>query len=204
MFSIQINNLSKKYRNNIIYDNTSLQLFSGNLYILKSQNGTGKTTFLKCLCQTIKYGGEIINNKSISYLPEKVILPQYLKAIDFLTLISKVKKGKYSSNNEIIGYYLKRYNIEKYQNKYINTLSLGTKQKILIIQTLLDNKDIYLLDEPINGLDNDSVEKFEEDIALLVSQNKLVILISHCTINFNQLRPKTLLIGNGKIYVESS
>lgn len=200
---IQVNNLTKKYHHHTIFKNVNLKLESSNIYIVDGQNGVGKSTFLKCLCGLIKYTGEIKINKSISYVPEKVILPAYIKTIDFLTIMLKVKTNVTFSKIKIIDY-LNKFKIEQYKDKYIYTLSLGTKQKLLIIMALIEDKDIYLFDEPLNGLDYKSIQIFKEEIVRLRKQGKLIIIVSHDKSIFNNLKINRLIINEEKIDNESN
>ncbi len=200
MCVIQIRNLSKKFKHNIIFNKVNLELEGGNIYIFKGQNGIGKSTFLKCICGLINYQGTIKYHNKICYLPERVILPPYQKVKSFLKLLVQAKLANLTKE-EKIDFYLERYKIQKYQDKYIKTLSLGTKQKILIIQSLIIDADIYLFDEPLNGLDLETIKLFKEELLLLKEKKKLIIMISHEMSSYHDLIHKTLIINNGEINV---
>ena len=76
MKKILINNLSKSYRNNKVFSNVNEVFFCDYIYFLTSENGSGKTTFFKCLLKETSFKGDIIDNEMVySYLPDRVIIP---------------------------------------------------------------------------------------------------------------------------------
>lgn len=202
MFSIQVSELTKKYKKSIVLNKVNLTLDSGNLYVISGHNGVGKSTFMKCICDLISFQGSVKVERKISYLPEKVIIPEYIKVIDFLDLVLKIKNK--TCDKEKLTEYLDKFNISKYYNMYIHTLSLGTRQKILLIQALMDDKDIYLFDEPLNGLDKSSIAMFKNELLSLINRKKLVIIISHDQSIFTDITHKKITIENGELNVVSS
>lgn len=177
MKEIRINNLSKSYAENLVLDSINCVLNSSKVYFLTSGNGSGKTTFFNCLLREISFDGKIIDQDLIySYLPDKVKLPIYVKVIDFITMF--LDDNNIEINNKI-NYYFELFKISKYRNYYVNQLSKGSKQKVLIILTLLSVADVYLFDEPLTGLDYNSRLIFMEEVKSLQSNNKIVVIASH-------------------------
>lgn len=177
MKEIRINNLSKSYAENLVLDSINCVLNSSKVYFLTSGNGSGKTTFFNCLLREISFDGKIIDQDLIySYLPDKVKLPIYVKVIDFITMF--LDNNNIEINNKI-SYYFELFKISKYRNYYVNQLSKGSKQKVLIILTLLSVADVYLFDEPLTGLDYNSRLIFMEEVKSLQSNNKIVVIASH-------------------------
>lgn len=169
---VQINDLTKKYGKKIILQNINLTIDNTKYNIIKGYNGCGKSTFVKCIMNLVKYEGNIINNNTICYVPEKIYLPPFMKVIDFLMLINKVDKEK-------IIEYLQKFHIDEYFDKYINKLSLGTKQKVMLITSLLKDVDMYIFDEPLNGLDEQSVNTFLEELKILKKKHKIILIVMH-------------------------
>ena len=177
MKEIRIDNLSKSYAENLVLDSINCVLNSSKVYFLTSGNGSGKTTFFNCLLREISFDGKINDQDLIySYLPDKVKLPIYVKVIDFITMF--LDDNNIEINNKI-SYYFELFKISKYRNYYVNQLSKGSKQKVLIILTLLSVADVYLFDEPLTGLDYDSRLIFMEEVKSLQSNNKIVVIASH-------------------------
>lgn len=178
MKEIKINNLCKSYGKNIVFNNINLTLNSLNVYFLASENGSGKTTFFKCLLNKTKFKGEIIDhNISYAYLPDKVKLPFYVTVIEFLMMFISVDYKEIDTN--LIDNYLIIFDILKYRNRYMHELSKGTKQKVLIIKTLLSSADVYLFDEPLTGLDYKSRLSFMKELKKLQEKNNVVVIASH-------------------------
>lgn len=174
MNQVEIKNLLKQYNNNTIINIENKILSSDYVYFLTQKNGTGKTTFLKCLFNEIKYQGSInLNNLKIVYLPEKVILPSFISCKNYLECFISSDK-----TNKIIELFNK-FDIYKYINYSLDKLSKGTKQKVLLIKTLLEDSNIYLFDEPLSGLDDSSRKAFINEITCLKKDNKIVIIASH-------------------------
>ena len=174
--SLQINNVNKKYgKKNIIID-INITLINTFVNIVIGENGSGKSTLIKCINNLINYEGTIVNNENISYFPEKINLPKNLKVIDFLNLIIKCKK---EVRKIPLDYFIEKFKLSSHMNKKIKEISLGTKQKILLIQTLIEDASIYIFDEPLNGLDDEMSKILIEELIKLHQQNKMLIIVSH-------------------------
>lgn len=174
---ISIKNLQKYYGKNKILNDVNIDLSSEYIYFLTAENGKGKTTFFKCLLKETSFSGQIYdNNIKYAYLPERVNYPSFINPINFIKLFLDLEK---ESDISIIKSNLKDFEILKYKEQNINTLSKGTKQKILIIKTLLSDADVYLFDEPLTGLDLFSRMMFMKKVNSLNEQGKLVIISTH-------------------------
>ena len=176
MNAIKINNLTKSYNKHLVLENIDLEISNDKYNFILGGNGVGKSTFIKCLLDEVKYQGSInLNNKKISYAPERLNLPEYIKMYDFLLLISKINGLK---ENTKIDQYLETFEILKYKNYQIGKLSNGTKRKIVIIQALINNSDIYIFDEPLTGLDENSKNSFIKELRKFKKNNKIIIIRS--------------------------
>ena len=172
LFQIDLKDVTKKYKNKVILDKINLVMDNTKYNIIKGYNGSGKSTLVKCLMHFIKYNGKIENQYKISYVPEKIYLPNFMKMYEFLELITKIKQGDAN-----IEQYLEKFQITKYKDKELGKLSLGTKQKVVIIQSLLESVDVYIFDEPLNGLDDEAVKIFSKELQNLRKKQKLIIII---------------------------
>ena len=178
MIQIIINNLYKSYGKKSVFNNVNLRLNSENIYFLITENGSGKTTFFKCLLSETNYKGSIIDkNLLYAYLPEKVITPEFVTVIDYLKMYLNLEYKEVDEN--LINEYLEKFEILEHKNSYINKLSKGSKQKVFIIKMLLSNADVYLFDEPLSGLDVKSRKIFIKLLKELHFRNKLIIIATH-------------------------
>ncbi len=180
MNQIVIEKLSKRYSKNFVFKDIDLKIDSRKYNFLVGDNGTGKSTFIKCIIGEVKYSGNINKkNLKVAYAPEKITLPDYINVSNFLFLLLKTNNKNYSIANNNIQYYLKVFSLEKYAKTPICKLSQGTRQKIIIIQTLMTNGDIYIFDEPLTGLDENSKKCFLLELKRIKSENKIIIISTH-------------------------
>lgn len=175
---IKIEKLNVNIKDKNILKNINLELYSKNLYIIKGKNGVGKTTFIKALLNQIKYEGNIkygFKNKDslkyISYFSQESPILENYTVKENLELLSDYNKSK-----EL----LKSFSLDKLIYKKVSNLSGGQKQKLKIVITLLSDKDILIMDEPLNHLDKESKEFLERYLKeKLLDKNKLIIIINH-------------------------
>lgn len=167
---IEFENVGKNYLN-IKYN---FSIYENDFVFIHGKNGIGKTTLIKLILNYIKKDfGKIYIKKDIkfSFLSEKNELPKDLKVIDFLNLISNIKKDFINTK------YLKKLNIDK--NKYIKQLSKGNIQKVALLQSLTGNFDVLILDEPLSGLDEKMKKQVKEILLDFNKYKKTIICISH-------------------------
>lgn len=188
-----IKNLVKKYHNNTILNNLSYVFEKGNLYIIRGDNGSGKSTLLKILSKiSYKTSGEISGNEKIAYLHDKPVFPYLMRVDDYLKTVIRL-------NNSNANYLdiLEEYNIP---NKRIFELSKGNKVKLGIAQVLLNDMDIYIFDEPIDGLDDFAKELFKNKILELIFNDKTVIMSLHEMNIFENDYYKLITLKDGRLY----
>lgn len=184
MAEIKINELTKIYdfgfKKNIVFEKINLIFNSDKIHFLIGPNGSGKSTLIKCILNLIDYKGEIlISSNKIAYSPEKLIMPDYLTVNQFLKTLLIAKHQNEENIQEKISLYLNYFDIKKYENTNLVKLSKGTKQKINLLQAILEQADIYIFDEPLSGLDKESKKTFKQIICDLKKQDKLIIISTH-------------------------
>ena len=160
---LKIENLNKKFRNNIIFDNVNLEFKKGDLVHLYGINGSGKSTLFKMIAGIIdpdKGKIEIENNKRVGavienpgFIENETILYNLKYLFSLLnTYDEKVEKSLEKLCEE--------FNLNLYNKEKIKNYSVGMRQKVSIIQAIMEDQDIILLDEPTRGLDQDAVKQF--------------------------------------------
>lgn len=155
---IIIQNLSVRYNQNWIFNNFFTTIYRDNRVALVGANGSGKTTFLKTVARLIPTPKKriIFFGKTIAYVSEQAILPQFLTAYDLLwykahIALSDTKQIKNSIHELLDLMYLLHVKYKK-----VGTFSKGMKQRMLLAQALICKPDLLLLDEPFSGLDEQS------------------------------------------------
>ncbi|WP_343686617.1 ATP-binding cassette domain-containing protein [Chryseobacterium gleum] len=175
MFSIQ--NITFNYNSKKILDDLSLKINEGSIFGVLGRNGAGKTTLFESIFQNTKYTGQIllqnqpINKRDISYLESENYFYPYLSVNDILNLLKNENEDK--KVTKLTNF----FNIPT--DAIVEKLSLGTKKKLAILCNILIDRSVYLFDEPFNGLDFESVEKFYFIIDELKKRNKIVLISSH-------------------------
>lgn len=175
MFTIQeckVNSFVKRYKNHeVVIDGLT---FHHQITIIKGENGSGKSTLLKAMAELIRYDGEILINKSISYMHEHTTLPSDITLRVFFDGLLGLQKKQ--NKDKIIELCTLFQLLDKLEEP-INALSKGMKTKVNLIQCLLEEKSIYLLDEPFNGLDEQSVKELIDYMKKY--KHKMFIITSH-------------------------
>lgn len=188
MTDIKIENVSKKIKSNKILKNIDMELTSGHIYGFRGKNGCGKTMLMRCICGLIipTEGKIIINGKELHKdikIPESIgalienpaFLPQYTGFKNLKMLASL--KGKIS--DEEVKLAIKRAGLDPDDKRTYKKYSLGMKQKLGIANAIMGEPDIIVLDEPINALDEISVENVKKVFLELKEKGKLIIAACH-------------------------
>lgn len=188
MTDIKIENVSKKIKSNMILKNIDMELTSGHIYGFRGKNGCGKTMLMRCICGLIipTEGKIIINGKELHKdikIPESIgalienpaFLPQYTGFKNLKMLASL--KGKIS--DEEVKLAINRAGLDPDDKRTYKKYSLGMKQKLGIANAIMGEPDIIVLDEPINALDEISVENVKKVFLELKEKGKLIIVACH-------------------------
>ena len=201
---LSIKNLIKKYKNKSVLKNLNLELNSGEILGLLGPNGCGKTTLMKILSTTNSYNsGEIvINGEKLGYITNKYVA--FLPDTPFVDKSDTIKKAidEYSYffddfDNTKADILLQKLNLHK--NQKISTLSKGMVEKLQLILILSRNAKLYILDEPIAGVDIVTRKEIMKLITENINQDSSVIITTHLISDIEQLFDKVAFLKDGKI-----
>lgn len=205
---IEVIDVTKKFKNEIIIDSVSLNFESGKIYGLVGKNGCGKSVFLKMLCALYYPTEGKILIDGIDYVEKKSFPPKFgvlieepsfiseMSGFDNLKLLAKIQNN---IDDNKIKETLKLVNLEPEDKKKVGKYSLGMKQKLGIAQALMEEPDIILLDEPFNSVDEDTTEKLKKYLADLKKQGKLIIIVTHIKDDLENIADEIYKISNNKI-----
>ncbi len=194
---IQIEHLCKSYGNTVILTDINLQFSKGNVYGIVGENGAGKTTLFKCLAGIenydghIKYGEGILKNV-MGFLPTDLFFFPKITGGEYLQLLCNARKIvlKDTIGKNIFDLPL---------GKYAETYSTGMKKKLALTGILLQQNNVFVLDEPFNGVDIQSNLLIKELINRLKALNKIVIISSHIFSTLKETCDELHLLKNGRI-----
>lgn len=199
---LQIIDLSKLYNKKPIVNKINLNITKGSFNLLVGNNGSGKTTLLKIIAKLIKpTSGKIIFDKNlrIGFQPEKLTYKIEITVKRLLSYLSGFNKDYLNNKNEFLIKNLNEFALTYYKNNKVSELSHGYQKRILILQALLDNADLYLFDEPMDGLDEEFKVKFINIIKSLKEQSKTIILITHDLEPFKDIADNLIYFSNGRV-----
>ena len=186
-YLIKMLNFSKKYQNEVVSINDIF--ITNRITLLLGKNGSGKSTLLKAIGGLIKYEGSIDLIGKVSYMSEITSFPDDLTVSEFIYSLSNLSKA--SVHEKEIEYLFNNFNMMNKKNELLSSLSKGMKAKVNLIQVLIEQSDIYLLDEPINGLDKDGIVCL---INYLAKSENAFIISTHIIDDFKKLKSEVIKI----------
>ncbi len=194
---IEIKGLTKKYGDKIVLNNINLQFNKGKVYGIVGENGAGKTTLFRCISGLEKYDGEIKSelNPLKNYIGLLLTNPYFFTRItgrEYLQLLCNARKVEIED--------FEKQNIFNLPlNQYASTYSTGMKKKLAITAILLQKNEVFILDEPYNGVDIQSNLIITELILELKKLNKTLIISSHIFSTLNDTCDEILLLEKGEL-----
>lgn len=194
---IKIEKLIKSYGKQLVLDAINLEFIPGQVYGIMGKNGAGKTTLFKCITGLKKYKGTIKYDKGIlkntlGYLQTEPYFFSKITGKEYLQLLCNARDIKYKSFDD--------HNIfDLPLNQYADTYSSGMKKKLALTGVLLQKNQVFVLDEPFNGVDIESNILIKEIIAKLKELNKIIIISSHIFSTLNETCDHLFLLENGVI-----
>ena len=206
---IEIQNLSKSYGTIKALDQVTLNVPKGSIYGYLGPNGAGKTTTMKILVGLLRYfdgsvkifGQEVKTdtvevNKRIGFLPDAE-MPKNDSIHRFLSLTAKMNGIKDRKNR--ISEVLNLLGLRKLRNRKIGNLSKGQRQRVGLVNALLNDPELLILDEPNNGLDPIARTRVLSLLKDLAKSGKTILLSSHIIGEVDKIATNLAIIHQGRI-----
>jgi len=201
---IEIANLQKRYGRKVVIQDMDLTLESGKVYGLLGPNGQGKTTLIKCIAGllTPEKGQILINGEMketrhkgmISMLSEKDLFYKWMTVQDAMNFYETFFEDFDRADCEEMIQFMELVPQEK-----VEKLSKGMKARLKLALVLSRQAKVYLLDEPLSGIDPVSREKIVETILGRIRDDAVMVISSHMVHAIESLLDEVILIANGKI-----
>lgn len=207
-YAFKVRDLTKDYDGNVVLNNISFDIPAGKIVGLLGPNGCGKTTLIKILAGLIhdytgmiKVGGKpvgISSKASLAYLPDRTYFPERFRTIDcinyfadFFEDFDKIKAIEFAS----------RFGLDLHQR--IRTMSKGMQEKLQLLVVMSRAADIYLLDEPLGGVDPAARGVILDIIMSNYKKNATVVLSTHQVNDLEHSFDHVLMLGHGQVLVNT-
>lgn len=206
---LECKNLSKYYSGKCALDRINLTIESGKIVGLLGPNGSGKSTLIKMISGLLKpsdgqlkVAGKDVGvetKKIVSYLPDHDYLNDWMKVEDIITMFEEFYDD-FDRKRAVD--MITKLNIDTKQQ--LKNLSKGTKEKVQLILVMSRHANLYLLDEPIGGVDPAARDYILNTIISNYEENATVIIATHLIADIEQVLDEVIFINQGKIALQST
>jgi ABC-2 type transport system ATP-binding protein len=211
---LSIRNVSKSYSGGSVkaVDNISLEVRGGEIFGFIGPNGAGKTTTIKMIAGILPVdtGSIIVNDhdimvdpiaakKTMGYVPDSHDIYEKLTGGEYLKFIADVYDVPASKRKENIDKYLEMFEMKKSAGEPIKSYSHGMKQKIILTGALLHTPELWILDEPLTGLDPKAAHMLKEEMRAHCDRGNTVFFSTHVLEVAEKLCDRLAIIKEGRI-----
>lgn len=209
MSLVTYHNVTKKYGSKTALDQVNFEIEKGKIIGLLGPNGSGKSTIIKLMNGLIvPTSGEVLihgkkpgieSKKVIAYLPERTYLNFDMKVKELITYFHDF----YQDFDETLAYQLlEKLNIEA--NDKLKTMSKGTKEKVQLILVMSRKADLYVLDEPIGGVDPAGRDYILDTILKNFNKEGSILISTHLIADVEHILDEVIFINQGKVVLQKS
>ncbi len=187
---ILVKDLSIERSNKKIFENVNLSIGSGKIILLKGKNGSGKTTLLKAILNLIEpssgaiyWKGKLLKKDLYDFFNHVTFIADKTSSLSKLSVQENINIWKkiFLSNisNSQIENILKTLKLDTYVNQKVNSLSFGETKKLELLRLIIENKKIWILDEPLSNLDDETIDVIGQTFEDHRSKEGSIIYSSH-------------------------
>lgn len=200
--ALEIKNLNKRYGNFLALDNVNITIDGGKIIGLLGPNGSGKSTFFKCIAGLLTYEGQILvhglpvgaeSKKIVSFLPERTYLDLNMRVKEVFEFFFD-----FYDDFDLNRAYELLATLGVDANAKMKTLSKGTKEKVQLIAVMSRRAKVYLLDEPIGGVDPAAREFIIHTILTRVNEGATIIISTHLIRDIEEILDEYIFINGSK------
>jgi ABC-2 type transport system ATP-binding protein len=212
--AVRVSSLAKRYGKRFALAGVSLEVRAGEAFGLVGANGAGKTTLIKCLLDLCAYEGGSIEifgmsarlpaaRRRLAYVPERFVPPHYLRCGEFLASMLRLAGGRYDATRaERV---LDQLELEKsLLARPVRQLSKGMTQKLGLAWCFLVERDLYVLDEPMSGLDPAARVAVKSLLQRLGAEGRTLLFTSHVLADVEELCASIAVLEKGRLRFSGS
>ena len=205
---IEVTNISKTFSGRKVLDNVSISVQRGSICGLVGRNGCGKTVLMKCICGfivpeigQIKLFGKKVSRKKMPTDNMGIIIenPGFMEDETAMKNLQYLAKLNNHIEKKQVEKTIIRVGLDPKEKKKVKNYSLGMRQRLAIAQAIMEEQDVIILDEPMNGLDIEGVKKVRQLLLELKNEGKTILLASHNSEDIRHLCDKVYRMDAGKI-----
>lgn len=200
---MEVQNISKQYKAKKVLDNISFSIYSEEIVALVGKNGSGKSTLLKIIGGIVDCDfGEVnkhVPSLKIGYVPEVTPSQLFFTPEEYLFHMGKISAIPKKILQQKIDDLLKMFKMQEARSTRMINFSKGMKQKIMIMQAMLEETHLLILDEPLSGLDPRAQNDLENILLSLKENGYSIVLTCHETKLLENLVDRVLLIQDGQV-----
>ncbi len=212
-YAVKLRNVTKRFKETTAVEGVTVSFETGKIYGIIGRNGSGKTVLFKCICGLLAVtDGEInVLGQNVGdglHVPKGVgaiienpgFLPNasgYRNLYYLASLSGKTDREKIRDTISLVG-------LDPDSKKYVGNYSLGMRQRLGLAQAIMEDPELLILDEPMNGLDNQGVQDMRTLLKELRAKGKTIILASHSQEDIAVLCDTVYQMDAGKLSIKTS
>jgi len=214
---LEISHLSKRYNGITAVDDVNFAIRPGEILGYVGPNGAGKSTTVKMIIGllepsegSIRWNGRSIIEdlpdfqRRLGYVPEEPNLYPFLSGREYLQLAGRLRGMRRALLNTKIDELLRLFSLWEDRDAPVSSYSKGMRQKILLSAALLHNPDVLVLDEPLSGLDVNTMSSVRELLQGLAAQGKTILYSSHVLEVMEKVCARVLILRKGRVVADDS
>lgn len=205
---ITVDHVTKRIKNAILLDGVDFSVKKGTISGIIGRNGSGKTVLFKCICgfMTISSGSIEVNGKRMKndgqLLENTGIIieaPGFIPIYSGLRNLMFLANIKHTISKERIKNVMLKVGLDPSERKPVKNYSMGMKQRLAIAQAVMEDPDILILDEPMNGLDDSGAQEIRKLLLDLKKEGKTILIASHIKEDIDVLCDNVYRMDAGKL-----
>ena len=217
MATLEIRDLTKRFRGIAALDSVSFSIRSGEILGYVGPNGAGKSTTVKLITGLLEpsegrilYDGRSIYDditafqSRLGYVPEEPDIYPFFSGREYLQLAGRLRGIERRRLDRKIDSFLRMFGLYDDRHAPVSSYSKGMRQKILISAALLHDPDVLILDEPLTGLDVSTIAAVHQLLTKLSERGKLILYSSHVLDLMEKVCSRVLMIRKGRVLADDS